>query len=57
MSEARTETTEASLQEASAQAAEAASSGRHRGPAATEEAKGTANGRHRREKQAHGAFG
>ncbi|UQA95795.1 hypothetical protein [Streptomyces halobius] len=55
MSEARTDTTEASLQEASAQAAEAASSGRHRGPAATEEAAVTVNGRHRREKQAQNA--
>ncbi|MEV0371980.1 hypothetical protein AB0I10_19475 [Streptomyces sp. NPDC050636] len=57
MSEARTDTTEASLREASAQAAGAASPGRHRGPAATEEAKVTANGRHRREKQAQGVFG
>ncbi|MEV6568698.1 hypothetical protein [Streptomyces kronopolitis] len=51
MSEARTDTTQARPQEASAQAAEAASSGRHRGPAAAEESDSTAHGRHRRDKQ------
>ncbi|MGW1376378.1 hypothetical protein ACWD6P_19190 [Streptomyces sp. NPDC002446] len=51
MSEARTDTTQARPQEASAQAAEATGSGRHRGPAATEEAGATPHGRHRRDKQ------
>ncbi|WP_174244152.1 hypothetical protein [Streptomyces sp. TM32] len=52
MSEARTDTTQARPQEASAQAAEAASSGRHRGPAAAAEQSGSAaHGRHRRDKQ------
>ncbi|MFH8572378.1 hypothetical protein [Streptomyces sp. NPDC017993] len=55
MSEARTDTTEARPQEASAQAAAAANSGRHRGPAATEEARDAANGRHRRVKQTQDA--
>ncbi len=45
MSEARTDTTQARPQEASAQAAEAARSGRHRGPAAAEESDSTAHGR------------
>ncbi|ANZ19002.1 hypothetical protein ACH4YO_18990 [Streptomyces noursei] len=49
MSEAQTETTQARPHEA---AAEAAGSGRHRGPAAaTEEAQDTAHGRHRRDHQ------
>ncbi|GGX17704.1 hypothetical protein [Streptomyces noursei] len=49
MSEAQTETTQVRPQEA---AAEAAGSGRHRGPAAaTEEARDTAHGRHRRDHQ------
>ncbi|AJT67403.1 hypothetical protein [Streptomyces chattanoogensis] len=55
MSEARTDTTEARPQEATAQAAEAASSGRHRGPAATEEVQADVHGRHRRVKQTQGA--
>ncbi|MFG2221925.1 hypothetical protein ACIBK8_30010 [Streptomyces sp. NPDC050161] len=55
MSEARTDTTEARTPEGSAQAAEATGSGRHRGPAATEEAKEAANGRHRRDKQPQNA--
>ncbi|MFF9480075.1 hypothetical protein [Streptomyces sp. NPDC014733] len=55
MPEAQTDTTEARPQEASAQAAEAHGSGRHRGPAATEEAKAAANGRHRRTKQPQNA--
>ncbi|MFG2142433.1 hypothetical protein [Streptomyces sp. NPDC048650] len=55
MSEARTETTQARPREGSAQAAEAANSGRHRGPAATEEAQAAVHGRHRREKQTQGA--
>ncbi|MFB7634177.1 hypothetical protein ACFC0M_24975 [Streptomyces sp. NPDC056149] len=49
MSEARTDTTQARLQEA---AAEAAGSGRHRGPAATSEEGQAAQGRHRRDHQA-----
>lgn len=53
MSEARTDTTQARPQEASAQAAEAA--GRHRGPAAAEESYSTAHGRHRRDKQTQDA--
>ncbi|MFI0213412.1 hypothetical protein [Streptomyces lydicus] len=52
MSEARTDTTQARPQEASAQAAR---SGRHRGPAAAEESDSTAHGRHRRDKQPQGA--
>ncbi|MFI9046217.1 hypothetical protein [Streptomyces sp. NPDC053427] len=55
MSEARTDTTEARPQEGSAQAAEAASSGRHRGPAAAEQGQADVHGRHRREKQTQGA--
>lgn len=55
MSEARTDMTQACPQEASAHAAEAASSGKHRGPAATEEADSSAHGRHRRDKQTQGA--
>ncbi|MEV7381396.1 hypothetical protein [Streptomyces lydicus] len=55
MSEARTDTTQARPQEASAQAAAAARSGRHRGPAAAEESDSTAYGRHRRDKQPQGA--
>lgn len=51
MSEARTDTTQARPQEASAQAAEAASSGKHRGPAAAEESNSAAHGRHRRDKE------
>ncbi|MFF4605254.1 hypothetical protein ACFY12_21285 [Streptomyces sp. NPDC001339] len=49
MSEARTDTTQARPQEASAQAAEAAVSGRHRGPAATNESESAPYGRHRRD--------
>ncbi|MEW1656548.1 hypothetical protein ACFU7T_21475 [Streptomyces sp. NPDC057555] len=50
MSEARTDTTQARPYEAAAQAAEAAGSGRHRGPAAaSEETQEAAHGRHRRE--------
>ncbi|GAU69384.1 hypothetical protein SSP35_12_00320 [Streptomyces sp. NBRC 110611] len=49
MSEARTDTTQARPQEASAQAAEAAGAGRHRGPAATDESESAAHGRHRRD--------
>ncbi|MFK0296206.1 hypothetical protein ACIQU6_37825 [Streptomyces sp. NPDC090442] len=52
MSEARTDTTQARPQEAAAQAAEAAGSGRHRGPAATSEEGEAAQGRHRRDHQA-----
>ncbi|MET7799269.1 hypothetical protein [Streptomyces decoyicus] len=48
MSDARTDTTQARPQEASAQAAR---SGKHRGPAAAEESDSAAHGRHRREKQ------
>ncbi|WP_198534997.1 hypothetical protein [Streptomyces natalensis] len=55
MSEARTDTTEARYQGASAQAAEAASSGRHRGPAATEDVQADVHGRHRRVRQTQGA--
>ncbi|MEV5122998.1 hypothetical protein AB0K49_09320 [Streptomyces decoyicus] len=51
MPEARTDTTQARPQEASAEAAEAARSGKHRGPAAAEESDSAAHGRHRREKQ------
>ncbi|MER7990232.1 hypothetical protein ABTY53_32280 [Streptomyces noursei] len=52
MSEARTDTTQARPQEAAAQAAEAAGSGRHRGPAASaEEMQDAAHGRHRRDHQ------
>lgn len=51
MSEARTDTTEARPQGASAQAATAAGSGKHRGPAATEDAGASAAGRHRRPTQ------
>ncbi|MGP8302213.1 hypothetical protein ACTPOK_30695 [Streptomyces inhibens] len=51
MSEARTNTTQARPQEATAQAAAAASSGKHRGPAAAEESDSTAHGRHRRDMQ------
>ncbi|MEU7181678.1 hypothetical protein ACWIG3_05245 [Streptomyces celluloflavus] len=51
MSEARTESTEALPPEASAQAAAAAHAGKHRGPAASEEAMADANGRHRRNEQ------
>ncbi|MEU9119360.1 hypothetical protein AB0C96_05785 [Streptomyces sp. NPDC048506] len=50
MSEARTDTPQARPQEASAQAAEAASYGRHRGPAATNDSDAAAHGRHRRDK-------
>ncbi|WP_199896604.1 hypothetical protein [Streptomyces niger] len=45
MSEARTETTEARPQQASAPAA---GSGKHRGPAASEDAAASSAGRHRR---------
>lgn len=55
MSEARTDTTQARPREASALAAEAASSGRHRGPAAAEESGSTPHGRHRRDKQTQDA--
>ncbi|UNO42370.1 hypothetical protein [Streptomyces sp. MST-110588] len=51
MSEARTDTTEARPYEASAQAATAEGAGRHRGPAAREDAGTSPNGRHRREKE------
>ncbi|GGU52427.1 hypothetical protein GCM10010211_16040 [Streptomyces albospinus] len=55
MSEARTDTTQARPQEASAQAAEAAS-GRHRGQASSsEEAQAAVHGRHRRDQQAQTA--
>ncbi|MCK7623459.1 hypothetical protein MUU72_10185 [Streptomyces sp. RS10V-4] len=51
MSEARTDTTQARPQEAAAQA-EAAGSGRHRGPAAAaEQTQDAAHGRHRRDQQ------
>ncbi|MER0479566.1 hypothetical protein ABR737_14650 [Streptomyces sp. Edi2] len=55
MSEARTDTTQARPQEAFAQAAEAASSGKHRGPAAAEESGSAAHGRHRRDKESQDA--
>ncbi|EME97713.1 hypothetical protein J7W19_09445 [Streptomyces mobaraensis NBRC 13819 = DSM 40847] len=51
MSEARTDTTEARPLEASAQAA-AAGSGRHRGPASSDDAGGPAHGKHRRTAEA-----
>ncbi|MFD7920578.1 hypothetical protein ACFV3R_15300 [Streptomyces sp. NPDC059740] len=51
MSEARTDTTEARPQEASAQSAEDTGPGRHRGPAAPNDGDGAAHGRHRRPAQ------
>ncbi|MFH8405937.1 hypothetical protein ACH4FX_14335 [Streptomyces sp. NPDC018019] len=47
MSEARTDPTQARPQDA-AQAAAAAGSGKHRGPAASEDTGASPNGRHRR---------
>ncbi|MFH8343553.1 hypothetical protein [Streptomyces sp. NPDC018045] len=54
MSEARTHTTQARPQDA-AQAAAAAGSGKHRGPAASEDTDASPNGRHRRSKQTQDA--
>ncbi|WP_199930888.1 hypothetical protein [Streptomyces sp. CB02923] len=54
MSEARTDTTQARPQDAD-RAAEAAGAGRHRGPAASENADASPNGRHRRNKQTQDA--
>ncbi|MFH8747279.1 hypothetical protein ACH4GK_08565 [Streptomyces rimosus] len=50
MSEARTDTTQARPQDAG-RAATAAGSGKHRGPAASEDADASPNGRHRRAKE------
>ncbi|WP_201304828.1 hypothetical protein [Streptomyces sp. GS7] len=56
MSEARTDTTQARPQVASAQAAEAAGAGKHRGQASSsEEAQAAVHGRHRRDQQAQTA--
>lgn len=54
MSEARTDTTQARQYDA-AQAAAAAGAGKHRGPAASEDAGASPNGRHRRSKQTQDA--
>ncbi|MFI8994898.1 hypothetical protein [Streptomyces sp. NPDC053542] len=55
MSEARTDTTEARPQGSPAQAATAAGSGKHRGPAASEDAAASGAGRHRRPKNSREA--
>ncbi|MGD3106205.1 hypothetical protein [Streptomyces sp. YGL11-2] len=56
MSEARTDTTQARPQGTSAQAAEAAGAGKHRGQASSsEEAQAAVHGRHRRDHQAQTA--